>query len=468
MSHTPPAAADAPRVLVVAARWWPLSARLAVALRRQGCDVFALCPAHHPLEFVAGVRRVGAYSALDSLGSLRSAIEGCRPDVIVPCDDGVVRQLHALHAAEPALRALIERSLGSPSGYPVLDSRYRFLDLARTLGIPVPETRLVRRAADLQSWHDQAGSAAVLKINGECGGNGVRIARSPAESAAALRELTRPRSALAAWKRVLVDCDPLALWMRHNPGEAEMTVQQLLPGRPANSMMACSGGRVLGLVSVVVVAAESRTGAATVVRTIVDGRMTDNARLIAHELQLSGFHGLDYLIDSDSGTPYLLEINPRCTQLGHLEFSGMGSLAAAYCRALAGDAAGDTLEPSQSRLIAFYPQALSAGEAVRALLDPDNLDVPGDCPRLLAELQRPPWPRRHLASRLYHALRWPANPEPILFGTGSRTSPGRRRSRHASVHPAARRPRQPGRRRTVDRRPFRDRSLPAAGRSCAA
>ena len=40
-------------------------------------------------------------------------------------------QLHALHQQEPSLRPLIEHSLGEAEAYPVLDSRYRLLQVAR-------------------------------------------------------------------------------------------------------------------------------------------------------------------------------------------------------------------------------------------------------------------------------------------------------------------------------------------------
>ena len=46
-----------PSVLLVAAKWWSLSARLALALIRHGCQVQALCPAEHPLTHVSGSMR---------------------------------------------------------------------------------------------------------------------------------------------------------------------------------------------------------------------------------------------------------------------------------------------------------------------------------------------------------------------------------------------------------------------------
>ena len=122
-----------PSVLVMAAKWWPLSARLAVALHRHGCEVSAVCPAGHPLTHVSGIRRIYRYGGISSLSSVRRALEECRPDAVIPCDDGVVAQLHALHELDPSLRPLIERSLGPPESYSVVESRHRFLSRALDL-----------------------------------------------------------------------------------------------------------------------------------------------------------------------------------------------------------------------------------------------------------------------------------------------------------------------------------------------
>src|SRR6202451_1426656 len=115
-----------PSVLIVAAKWWPLSSRLATALYRHGCRVSAVCPAGHPLTHVSGIRRIYRYRGIFSLASVRRAIHDWRADVVIPCDDGVVAQLHALHKLDPSLRSLIECSLGPPESYSIVESRYKF------------------------------------------------------------------------------------------------------------------------------------------------------------------------------------------------------------------------------------------------------------------------------------------------------------------------------------------------------
>ncbi len=406
---------DSLSLLIVAAKWWPLSARLAAALHRHGCRVSAVCPASHPLTLVSGIRRIYHYGGVFSLTSLRRAIEECRPDVVIPCDDGVVAQLHALHELDSSLRPLIEHSLGSPDSFGIVQNRFRFLDMARELDIRVPKTRRIENGEDLLAWQAEISSTAVLKVDGESGGNGVRIVHSLDESRAAAEELRKPCGPATAWKRLAIDGDPLALWLRHWHRRREVTAQEFIMGRPANSMLACWRGELLSLVSVLVVAAEGPTGAATIVRVIHDELMAKAAERVVSRLQLSGFYGLDFIMESASGLPYLIEMNPRCTQLGHMEFAGAGSLAGAFSAVLRGAPRPPPRNPIGNDTVALFPQALAAGEACRRYIEASYHDVPSDEPALVAELLKRVRPHRQWAARLYHAIKPLNRAQPAVF-----------------------------------------------------
>jgi ATP-grasp domain len=404
-----------PSVLLVAAKWWPLSARLALALIRHGCKVQALCPAGHPLTHVSGISRVHPLGGIFSLASVRRALLECRPDLVIPCDDGSVSQLHEIHEVEPLLRSLIEFSLGPRESYPVVESRYRFLSMALELGIRVPRTETVARVEDLASWHADTASTAVVKVDGESGGNGVRISRSLDESLAAWRDLSTPRGLATAWKRLAIDRDPLAFWLRRRHRIPAVSVQEFIPGRPANSMLVCWRGELLSIVSVVVVAAEGPTGAATIVRVIQDERMTNAARLVVSRLMLSGFYGLDFIIEAGTGVPFLIEMNARCTQLGHIEFAGQGCLAGVLAAVLRGEPPPEVSCPVLNDTIALFPQALAAGEPCRPHLEASFHDVPSEEPGLVDELMLKSWPQRRWAARIYHAFKPLERAEPVLF-----------------------------------------------------
>lgn len=412
-------------VLLAASKWWPLSARLAQAFLREDCRVAAVCPDHHPLNFVAGIERIHRYAGRSSLASLHRAIVASDPWLVIPCDDGVVAQLHALHGEFPTLRPVIERSLGCAQSFPIVRSRFALLMLARDLGLPIPRTRAVSSSADLRDWHREVSPEGILKADGESGGNGVQLSRCLDDSLSAWPQLRAPLGRLTAEKRLFIDRDPLAVWQTKSREPRGVIIQELINGRPANSMIACRGGVVQAMLSVIVVASAGPTGAAIVVRRINNEAMCRAAQLIAGRLRLSGFFGLDYVIDSLTDTPYLVEMNPRCTQLGHLEFGEQASLAAALIaswrgpRAAAALGRGARAHASRERIagecVAFFPQAVAAGPAVGSLVAASHHDVPKDAPELLVELGLPPWPNRSLRARCYHSWRPPARSEPVIF-----------------------------------------------------
>lgn len=419
-----------PSVLIVAAKWWPSSARLAIALVRGGCRVGAVYPSGHPLKFISGIEYIRRYRGIGSLSCLRRCISEWLPDIVIPCDDGVVAQLHELHRREPAMRDLIECSIGSPDGYEVVASRFQLLNTAASLGIRVPKTVRVGCAQDLVDWHQNNESISVLKVDGQSGGNGVRISRSLDESLAAWRELSMRPTAAHAWKRFAIDRDPLATWMRSSCGGREVTIQGFIAGRPANSLIVCRDGAIISQGSALVVASDGPTGAATIIRPTNDRRMALAGELLAAKLHLSGFCGLDFMIEAATGNPYLIEMNPRCTQLGHLEFAGQGSLAAALCADLKGESPGCPSHPIRPGTIALFPQAFTKIAAQSPHLDSSYHDIPWEEPRLVHELMLEPWPIRRWGARLYHLFRPVLRQVPVEFEAAG---PAVNKQRHRAV-----------------------------------
>ncbi len=377
-----------------------------MAFLRHGCDVSAVCPPGHTLAQVPGIGTLYRYRRLRSLQSLRRAILTANPDFLIPCDDGVVRQLHTLHAREPSLRPLIERSLGSPEAYAILDDRDQLLRIAAELGLRTPFTHVVSSEAGIAAWPK---TSAVLKTDGSTGGNGVAITHSLEERLTAYRKLAKPLTAAIALKRFFIDRNPLSFWLWQTQAKPSVVLQEFIPGRPANTMIACWQGEVLASVTVEVIASQGATGAATVVRFLHNPEIEQASCKLARSLRLTGFHGLDFMLEhtenpSVADAAYLIELNPRCTQLGHLLLPGQGDLAGILAAKLAGNeiGTGNTLaQPIAGDTVAFFPQAL--------LWNPDSPyithgyhDVPTDAPQLASELLRGEWPARQLLSRVYH------------------------------------------------------------------
>jgi hypothetical protein len=134
---------------------------------------------------------------------------------------------------------------------------------------------------------------------------------------------------------------------------------------------------------------------------------------------LSGFYGLDFVIESGTGVPFLIEMNPRCTQLGHIEFAGQGCLAGVLAAVLRGEPPPEAHSPVLNETIALFPQALAAGERCRPYLKASFHDVPSEEPKLVDELMLKSWPQRRWAARIYHAFKPLGRPEPVLFEASS-------------------------------------------------
>jgi hypothetical protein len=395
---------DQPKVLLVATLWWPLSARLAARFLRYGCDVSAICSPGHLLHHLTGIRSVHHFSALDPGASLAEAIAATKPDIIIPCDDRAVWQLHELHASRPDLRPLIESSLGPASEFDIIATRLKLLETARALGIRVPETRPIAAESDVRAWFAGGPRPSVMKADATWGGSGVRMVGSEREALEAYGKLRRRGGLGGALKRLVVNRDPLATWTLRRQENAAVTLQERIAGRPANAMVACWRGEALAIAAVEVLSSQGPTGAGIVVRVVDNREIARAGRLLAERLGMSGFFGLDFVVDPATGTAHLIELNPRSTQLGHLAILSKGDLASVLYAKLAGRPCGDPPAPIGNDVIAFFPQALEA-EPPSGFVAGAHVDIPWENPQLVRELRLPLWPERQWLTRLYHRYR---------------------------------------------------------------
>lgn len=383
-------------------------------LIRHGCTVDALCPRGHALRKISGMQAIHSYSGPDPMAALERAIAASDPAVVVPCDDRTVWQLHVLHERRPDLRPLIERSMGSAPSFPVLRSRAGLMQRAAQWGIRVPATQSVGSPEDILAWFRGRTGPAVIKLDGSWGGTGVRVVASAQDAVSAWRQFTRPRSRVVAWKRRLIDRDPLAFGAGYDPQPRALSIQEFIAGRPANTMVAAWMGRLLGLVSVEVLCAQDPTAPSTIVRLIQNEEMARASLRLVEALGLSGFHGLDFILEEGTGAPYLIEVNARCTQLGHLVLPEQGDLAGMLGARIG--ARPQTDAPIVGRLIAFYPQALACSPC-SPYLPQSHHDVPWDEPRLVRTLIRNRWVANQWLARVYGwARRKEPNPLPGIVG----------------------------------------------------
>ncbi len=392
------------KVLLTNTDRWSTPARLAIGLSSAGCNISAVCPTRgHPLLKTRAVRQTFRYSGLHPLESLKAAIEATNPQIIIPCDDRGVEHLHELHArartlgtAGNAIADLIEFSLGSPENYSIVSSRFDLLKVAGEEGIRVPNTRPINTVDELKSCQLTEPFPWVLKVDGTFGGRGVRLAYTPEQAKLFFLEIKRQFVAKRVLKRLIVNRDSFWLrpwWKRTNPA---VTYQAYIKGRPANCAVACWKGKVLSGIGVEVVSSQGLTGPANVVRVVENAEMMLAAVKIARRLQLSGFFGLDFIIEDETRNPYLIEMNPRCTILCQLRLGKGRDMIGALCTQLSGEPYEETPPVTQNDLIAYFPQAWTCKSE---FLQSSFQDIPQGENELIKELLRP-WPERSLLFRM--------------------------------------------------------------------
>ena len=124
--------------------------------------------------------------------------------------------------------------------------------------------------------------------------------------------------------------------------------------------------------------------------------MMISAERIARRLRLSGFFGLDFMIEEGTRAVYLIEMNPRCTPVCHLRLGRGRDMMAALWAQLLGKPIPETMPVTDNQLIAYFPQAWNAKSE---FLQSSFQDVPHNEPSLIQECLRA-WPERTFLYRL--------------------------------------------------------------------
>lgn len=349
-------------LIATTTRWFP-TARLGMALANAGCIVEGVCLSHHPLEKVSAVRRTHHYNNLFPEKSLMRAILTANPELVIPGDDLAAQHLHSLHRREAsqgrkelAICRVLERSLGSSESFPLVYDRASIIQLAQREGVRCPETSAIRDLDELRGWTAKTGFPVVLKADGTWGGQGVRVASNVEEAQHAFRKLYAPPLLARAVKRALLDGDRTLLAPSLRRRHAKVSAQSFISGCDATSTVACWEGKVLAALHFEVVNKKHAAGPATVMRLVESREMSSAVETMVRRLDLSGIHGFDFVLESHTGHAYLIEINPRTTQVGHLALGAGRDLPAALACALTKSSVRPTSKVTDNDTIALFPQ----------------------------------------------------------------------------------------------------------------
>jgi hypothetical protein len=260
------------------------------------------------------------------------------------------------------------------------------LKIARDEGILTPETTAISDLQDLYQLLAFQPFPWVMKADGSNGGSGVRIATTLAEAKDYFAELHRSIGLLRFAKHMTVN---RGAYLAMQWGEVvwgarpAVVTQPFIHGRSVNCAVVCWNGEVLAGVGCEVVSEQQPLGPASVVRLVDNSDMMNAAAKIARRLSLSGFFGLDFIIEEETGSTFLIEMNPRCTQHCHLRLEKGRDMIGAISAILKGKPPSEQAPITQNDLIAYFPHALLMGSK---FLSSSYHDVPLDEPELIQEL----------------------------------------------------------------------------------
>ena len=214
-------------------------------------------------------------------------------DASIPSIDASVE---VLHRHRDTIGRFTAPALGEPEAVEIALSKERTLEVAATLGIPVPRSLAVSRPDELEAAGAEIGYPCVLKPVTSwrsLGSGGERVAPIYVGDAAEMQQvgpgLVRP--------------------------DAPVLVQELAVGARETIKLFRDRGQVLARVAMVVDRSWPPLGGSSVMRrTMVPSEDTlDFAERLIAEIGLDGYSEAEFRRDAN-GRPLLMEINPRISQ----------------------------------------------------------------------------------------------------------------------------------------------------------
>jgi hypothetical protein len=379
------------KVLVISTQRWPLPARMALTLAKAGFIVGAISPLRSFIRRTRAVHRHYTYRPWAPAKSIICSIENWSPDFLLCTDDEAIKKLHHIYfraangpsiANSSKLIKLIEASLGSPEGFEISRKKSKLLPLAKSLGVRCPPTVEVSNQ-DIDYHLNAATYPILVKGDGSWAGKSVRIVEHARQARRAIHEFQLPPNWLASQRALFARFFPISIIQWIYSDLPAVCLQDFIDGSDANRTVVCWEGKVLTGISVRVHKTVCAFGAAALVETIDSPEMTDAASVLVKRLNLTGFIGFDFVLDSENHA-WLIEMNPRATPISWLDRSN-ANLSATLFSKVARIGLPPQFTNVPGKLIALFPQELERSlysEFISSGYD----DVPWEEPELVLAL----------------------------------------------------------------------------------
>jgi hypothetical protein len=369
-------------LLVSTATRWLGAARMPRVLARAGFDVALLTPRNSLAEKSRYVSRIGFISStstpMEWLFALIQFIKAVSPQLLVPCDEMVVRLLFSLILDPPRgldseLKArivtLVRDSLGDPRFYSVSIDKTMLPAAAEALGVRVPPYAIATGVHQATEHAGALGYPVVLKRRYGFAGQGVEIASTRDELVTAAQRLLEP--------------DQLDLGELRRP---QILVQKFVSGpHHGRALVALRGVPLASFAWERFAGTRPVKGQTTVLRFVRSPETLEFSGKLCREFGISGFFQVQFIIDERSGEAHLLEINRRVVTHTHLGERVGKDLGRALIAALEDQpvAAGSTQDEDlgEGKVVVFPREWLRDPQS--RYLSELPVDVPWDDPELI-------------------------------------------------------------------------------------
>jgi len=374
-------AAATPVLLVSTATRWYGTARTPRALAKAGFEVTLLTPRNSLAEASRFVTRVAflpdTATPLEWIHAVAATVRAVAPRQIMPCDDVSFRLLAMLALSPPPqmqpalqveLAGLVRASLGNPDHFRSSVDKTLICAAAANAGVRVPEHAVIGSVDEATAFADRHGYPVVVKRPYTTAGDGVRIVANAAELADAVTTLVAPK------------VDDLEL-----DAPRRLLIQKHIDGGLCYQNVAAWQGRYLaGYAGDRLEAHAGPMTPGTVVRYHDNPALRDFAARLVEAFGMTGLFTSEYIIETSTGLPYLIEINRRISPGTHFGAVMNVDLCAAFHAAMHGVASPtrSRLDAGEERIFVQFP-----AEWLRNPQSPwlrrHPVDVPWDDPELL-------------------------------------------------------------------------------------
>ena len=225
--------------------------------------------------------------------ALLDVLASQRPAAVLASIDSSVE---ALHLNRDAVGRFTAPGLASFEAVEVALSKERVLEVARSIGVPVPRSIPVSSLAELEAAVDESGLPAVLKPDRSWrsfGAGGERL------SPLIVRDADEARRVGSALVRA----------------DAPVLVQEYATGGRETIKLFRDRGQTLVRMAMLVDRAWPPLGGSSVMRRTISppADVLDHAEKLVAEIGLDGYSEVEFRRDA-AGRPLLMEINPRISQ----------------------------------------------------------------------------------------------------------------------------------------------------------